>query len=125
MLSKESIFQINDVQIVPVDVPEWYGSVCVKTITAKDQDVWSAEVAKQKKESRANFQASFLVMCICDESGTLLFSRSDADALGNKSAGALNRIFNVASRINGLSESDVKELEKNSVTVQGEDSTSN
>ena len=124
MLSKKEIFECNDVQIEQVKVPEWGGSVYVKTITAKEQDAWSADVTEQKKENRANFQASFLVMCICDESGQLLFDVSDADALGNKSAGALNKMFNVASRLNGLSSGDVKELEKNSVTTQDDVSIS-
>ena len=121
MLSKSEIFECNDVKIEQVPVPEWGGSVYVKTITAKEQDTWSADVSEQKKNSTANFQASFLVMCICDESGTLVFDASDADALGNKSAGALNTVFNVASRLNGLSSGDVKELEKNSVTIQDAD----
>jgi len=124
MLSKDEIFACNDVRIEEVSVPEWGGTVYVKTITAKEQDAWSAEVTDQKKENKANFQASFLVMCICNESGELLFDRSDADMLGNKSAGALNKVFNVASGLNGLSPGDVKELEKNLVTTPGEDSIS-
>lgn len=125
MLSKELILQANDVQIEKVPVAEWGGDVFVKTITAKEQDAWSADVADQKKDNRANFQASFLVMCICDEAGDLLFTKEDADALGDKSAGALNKVFNVASRLNGLSVGDVKELEKNSGITQDDDSTSN
>jgi hypothetical protein len=123
MLSKDFILGFDDKKIEKVIVPEWGNAeIFVRSITAKEQDAWSSETAKQKKESKANFQASFLVLCICDETGKLLFEPKDADSLGNKSAGALNRIFNVASRLNGLSSDDVKELEKNSVTPQDEDS---
>jgi len=123
-MNAKEILEFNDSRIEPVAVPEWNTTVYVRSITAKEQDAWSAETVRQKKENRENFQASFLVLCVCDESGALLFSRSDAEALGNKSAGALNRIFNVASRLNGLSSDDVKALEKNSVTPQDEDSIS-
>jgi len=123
-MNGKEILEFNDLRVEPVPVPEWNTTLYVRSITAKEQDAWSAETVKQKQENRANFQASFLVLCMCDESGALLFSRKDADALGNKSAGALNRLFNVASRLNGLSSEDVRELEKNSVTTQDEDSIS-
>jgi hypothetical protein len=123
MLNKEQILSFNDVKIEKVSVPEWGTDVYVRSISAKQQDSWSDELRKNK-DSKPNFQASFLVLCVCDESGNLLFGKTDADMLGEKSASALNRLFNVASKLNGLSSEDVKELEKNSLQTQSEDSIS-
>ena len=117
MLSKEEILSCSDVKIETVHVPEWGGDICVKTITAQEQDEWSVLVSEQRGIKKINAQASFLVMCLCDESGNLIFTKEDIESLGKKSAGAMNRIFNVASRLNGLSKDDLKEIEKNSETT--------
>jgi hypothetical protein len=109
-MNKESILAFNDVKIEKVFVPEWNFDVFVRSISAKQQDLWMDEVRNKKA---GNYQASFLVLCICDESGKLVFDRSDAEKLGEKSAAALNRLWSVASKINCLSEEDVKDLEKN------------
>jgi hypothetical protein len=37
------------------------------------------------------------------------------EALGKKSAAALNRVFEVAQRLSGITDDDVEELAKNSV----------
>jgi len=52
-------------------------------------------------------------LTICDEEGTRLFAAKDMDELGKKSAAALDRIFTVAQRLNGLSGEDVEDLAKN------------
>ena len=45
--------------------------------------------------------------------GERLFSAKEAAQLGDKSATALNRIFEVCCRLSGITESDVDALEKN------------
>jgi hypothetical protein len=55
-----------------------------------------------------------LVRCICDKDGTPLFSVEEIAALGDLSANGLTRAYNIASRMNAVSDSDVKELAKNS-----------
>ena len=49
---------------------------------------------------------------ICDEQGSLLFTKKDISALGKKSAAALERVVNVAMRLSGIGEQDMKELAK-------------
>lgn len=118
MLSKNDILEINDTRIEKVYVPEWGAEIYVRSITAKQQDEWAATSTKNKESGNTNFQASFLVLSICDEQGKVLFDKKDADLLCNKSASALNRLFAVASELNGMS---IKEQEKNSETTQGDD----
>jgi hypothetical protein len=48
-----------------------------------------------------------------DEIGKRLFQGAAVKRLGEKSAQALSRVVDVASRLSGLTESDVKELTGN------------
>ena len=53
-------------------------------------------------------------MSAIGEDGERLFTRADAEALGKKSAAALNRCFEVSCSLSGITSDDVDELEKNS-----------
>ena len=53
-----------------------------------------------------------------------LFDEGDTFPLGGKSASALDRIFTVAQKLNGLRDEDVDELAKNSSAGQSDDSPS-
>jgi hypothetical protein len=65
-------------------------------------------------EKTANIRARTAAACICDDQGARLFSDADVAELGQKSAAALDRIFDVAMRLNRISKKDVDDLEKNS-----------
>jgi hypothetical protein len=58
-----------------------------------------------------------VLACACSDEG-------DTFPLGGKSASALDRIFTVAQKLNGLRDEDVDELAKNSSAGQSEDSPS-
>jgi hypothetical protein len=62
--------------------------------------------------------------CCDDENGERLFQEEDTFPLGGKSAAALDRIFTVAQRLNGLRDEDVQELAKNSYAGQSDASPS-
>ena len=55
-----------------------------------------------------------------DEAGERLFSNDDVVALGKKNASALDKVFAIAQKLNGLSAADVEELEKNSGSAQSD-----
>lgn len=120
-LTKEQILAIQDVQPVPVEVPEWGGTVYVRPMSAGARDRWEGDLierGEKRKESIAkateNLRAVFLSKCLCDESGVLLFGPEDIAALSGKSYRAVDRAYEAAQSLNGLSESDVADLEKNS-----------
>ena len=71
-----------------------------------------------------NVRARLVALCVVDGEGQRVFKEEDVKALGRKSALALNRVFEVAQRINGLTEKDMEELAGNSASGQSEDSTS-
>lgn len=117
---KEELLGLEDREIVEVEVKQWGGrKIRIASMTAADRDQFELqnyeEVETAKKENRRsrNVRARMLVMCIVDEKGERVFSEADIEALGKKSAVALDRLYGVAQRLNGYSLKDVKELEKN------------
>jgi hypothetical protein len=126
MLTKEQILSANDLPTQVVNVPEWNGSVIVKTMTGLERDSFEESMLKADKKSIAyvGSKSRLCVRCIVDDSGKRIFSDEDAEALGKKSAPAINRIYDVAARINGINKEDIDELEKNSETGQNDDSIS-
>jgi hypothetical protein len=70
--------------------------------------------AKAKGESvPANFRAYLAALTVCDEKGELVFNVADVELLAKKSAAALDKIADVAMKLNKLRNEDVEELTKN------------
>jgi hypothetical protein len=129
ILSREAILGAQDLQTQEVNVPEWGGSVIVRGMTGAERDAFEASIMDlNNKDSKINFQdmrAKLLSKCLADEKGNRLFSDADIEALSGKAASALNRLFEVAQHLCGLSKTDMDELLKNSEAAQTEDSPSN
>ena len=60
-----------------------------------------------------NARARLVVLCAVGEDGKPLFTGDDIGPLGEKSAGALDRVYTVAARLSGLSPADQEELAGN------------
>ena len=116
MLSKESILNIADITTQEVVVPEWNGSVFVRSMSGAERDAFEAELVEAKKGAGTNLnnvRAKLAVRVVCDKGGTRLFTDADAEQLGRKSAAALDRIFTVAQKLSGIGEKEIAELEGN------------
>jgi hypothetical protein len=126
-LTRDAILAAKDIQIEEVAVPEWDGKVFVKGMTGSERDKFEASIVEfrgtSQKMNLSNVRALLASLTVCDKSGIHLFTEADVIALGEKSAGALQRIFNVARRLSGLSPADVEELTKE-LDVPLEDSAS-
>ena len=128
ILTRDDILRADDIQAEIVDVPEWGGQVRVKGLSGTERDRFEQDSIDQRgkttKLNFANIRARLLVLCLVDEQGNRLFQRSDIDLLGQKSAAALNRVFDVARRLSGLNQEDVEELAENFDDGQSDNSTS-
>ena len=114
MLNRDAILGSSDLPMELVSVPEWGGDLYVRTLNGTERDQFEQSmVGKKNKTNLDNVRARFAVLTICDESGTRLFKANDAEALGKKSAAALDRVFAVAQRLNGFSSEDAEDLAKN------------
>lgn len=127
-LSRDQILNKPDLLTEVVSVPEWGGDVMVKAITGAQRDQYEASLFAGAKNTRnyTNIRAKLVAISIVDEKTEKpLFSLGDIEALGNKSAAGLDKVFTVAQRLSGLTQADVDELAKNSETDQDDSSTTN
>lgn len=113
-LTRDQILQAQDIKTESVDVPEWGGNVYVKGMTGAERDAFEGSIVETRGKNThvnvRNLRAKLVAQSVCDENGEPLFTPKDVDALGKKSAAALQRVFDVASRLSGISSKDVEEL---------------
>lgn len=132
LLDRNAILGADDLGRETVDVPEWGGAVHVRGLTAAERDAYEASLMDATRTGKRtkitpklqNAKARMAVLCIIDDKGDRVFTDADADALGKKSASALNRIVEAIQELSGMSEEDIEELEKNSPSGQSDDSSS-
>jgi hypothetical protein len=126
--TRDQILSADDLPVREIEVPEWGFWVRVKTLTGEERDAFEAAIVKRNgrnvTQNLANIRARLVANTVVDEAGARLFKFSDIEALGKKSALALDRVFGVASELSGLNPEDVEELAKNSASDQSDDSIS-
>lgn len=115
ILTRDQILGADDLRAVEVEVPEWGGTVRVRALTGAERDAYEVALAGvrpdgSRRANLVNVRARLVAMTCVDEAGVRLFTDADAEALGAKSAPAMERVFDVASRLSGLTEADVEEL---------------
>ena len=117
MLDREAILGADDLPRELVDVPEWGGSVYVRSLMGHERDDVEQRVREQRTRDgqmkQAGVKALVVALCVSDEAGERLFTAEDAMALNEKSGAALDRIWQVAARLNHLLPEDVEELAGN------------
>ena len=116
-LSREAILAASDLETAEVEVPEWDGSVLIRGLTGRERDEFEASIlerrGKQMVPNVANIRAKLVVKCVVGEDGKRLFADTDANELGEHSAAAVNRIYEAAAKLSGLTDEDVEDLVEN------------
>ena len=116
MLNRTEILEASDIKVQEVAVPEWgeNAAVYVKGMNGAERDKFEGSLitmrGKDKQMNMANIRAKLASMSVCDEKGKRLFNENDVQALSQKSAAALQRVFAVAQKLSGISDEDVEEL---------------
>lgn len=129
-LSKAEILAQDDLKFEDVMIPEWGDAwVRVRTMSASERDYFeAATIVRNGSQVETNLQgirARLAIMTLVDpDTGEKLFQAEDEFPLGAKSAAAMDRIFAVAQKLNGLRKEDVDELAKNSLADQPDASPS-
>lgn len=118
ILSRDAILSSRaKLRTQEVDVPEWGGSVVVREMSGAERDAFEESMVVQRGKSREvnlkNLRARLVAFTVCGEDGKRLFSERDIEELGELSAAALNRVWDVARKLSGMSDDDVEELAGN------------
>jgi hypothetical protein len=113
ILNRTTILAADDVKTQLVSVPEWGGSVYVSSMTGAMRDAWEQMLVKDGASNIENARAKLLVVSVVDEGGNRVFSDADIDALGQKSASALNRLALVAQKLSRIGERELEDAIKN------------
>lgn len=104
VLNRDSILNALDLQREVVEVPEWGGSVIIAELSAADRLKFGAAMGDE--EDQQVFVAKALIWFIVDEGGDRVFTGEDAEILAGKSLSVLQRLWDVAARLNALKTDD-------------------
>lgn len=129
LLTADEILGMDDIPTEEVTVPEWQGrTVLVCGMTAAAKNAYEASLVEIKGSTRKvrmeNATAKLLVRTLVNRQKQPLFTETQIEKLGTKSAAALDRIAQVALRLSSMRVTDVEELVKNSDAAQSGDSPS-
>lgn len=122
-LTREAILGIDDLTRERVEIKEWGGEVYVRTITGQERDWLDASMFDDDGKPRSvgerlqNYRGRLVALATCKADGSSIFSLADAEALGKKSVKALDRIVEVAQRLNAITDEEIQALTKKSVTI--------
>lgn len=126
-LGRDAILKAAALRTEEVRVPEWADpesgadTVLVRELRGRERDEWEASLAtlrgKQMVPDVANMRAKLAARVIVGADLEPVFTQTDVAALGELSAAALDRVFEVASRLSGLNPQDLEEMAKNSGTT--------
>lgn len=110
ILSKEQVLAADDRVRELVEVPEWGGEVYVGAMSALDKSHYQASMFEftpdgtVKSINADGADVRLAALCLQNEDGSLMFGRKEVASLGKKSPAALDRVVEVARRLNGLDE---------------------
>lgn len=110
-LARDAILAATDTKTESVDVPEWGGSVVVRSMTAGARDKFDSLVSATKGVGYSGVRLWVVLQCCVNDVGELLFKPEDEAALRLKSSVVIERIFDVALRLSGIT--GAENLEKN------------
>ena len=88
-------------------------------MTGKERDAWEGTLVRGRGTARRtdtrNARATLAVRCLVDAQGARLFTNADAERLGNIRVDYLQKIFEAAQRLSGVTDDDIADLADPSV----------
>lgn len=128
VLTFQQIMEVNDLKIEPVNVPEWGGDVGLRRMSAAQTIEMMTHFADRKKadpnDEGRDFAIYILSKTIADDAGNTPFDSDDGRVkLGSKSHEVIDRLANVAVKINAATKETVEEKAKNLETPPADSSS--
>jgi hypothetical protein len=93
-----------------LELPELGGFVFVKGMTGGERDEFERSCRDAKGRLRGNTRARLAVRTVVNEDGSRVFTDDDIQTVGRIRVDVLQKIFNLAQKLSGISDADVEEL---------------
>jgi hypothetical protein len=129
-LTKAEIKAVKDIEIDELYVPEWKGWVHVRGLNGTQRALINGTAiatrgvdVSLKADALAEQQLRIAAACLVDEDGKQFYSIKEFAELGEKSAGAVQRVYEKASELSGTKPDAVEETAENSDAAQSESSS--
>lgn len=114
LLDRFSILSASDLKTQDVDVPEWGGTVRIRSLTGTARNAFGLSLlGPDGKPSAAGYNVKLVAVSVVGEDGQPLFTLDDVQALGEKSAAALARVAEAADKLNLLTADAVETAKGN------------
>ena len=111
-LTRDQILAAALPQPVPVSVPEWGGDVYVRAMSGAERDAFEVAITPPLGKAE-NVRARLVVICACDAAGAPLFAPGDVATVGALDARALDRVAQLARKVNALGGEEFEAAAKN------------
>ena len=115
MSLKDKILGADDLVKKSVEVPEWDVTIDVCSMTARQRsEVLEGKIGADGGLNLVNLYPKLLSVSLRDpETGELIFTEEEAEALLDKNSGILENLAKITVDLAGLGEKSLKEAEKN------------
>ena len=112
MSLKDEILAADDLRTEVVHVKEWGRDITLRQLPDAQMDAFIDAAMDQREGDTVRttgLKARLVGASIVDEGGALVFTPDDLLALQEKSAAAINTLFNAAQKLNNLTDEAVEE----------------
>lgn len=114
-LTLKEIIAVDDSEFEVVDVPEWGGQVKLGSMTMGERDAYEVAIYQMKEKggdtaALENVRSRLVAASLVEPK----LEKKDVVKLAKKNAKIVSRLFDIARRLNGISDEDAAELEGNS-----------
>lgn len=112
---RQRILQAQDAKSVTVEVPEWSCSLQIRSLTNRGRIDWEVACSKKRKGKVTmdpyRMKSQLVIMtCYDAATGEQVFTDVDLDALCDKSAAVVDRLFEAAASLCGITEQDEDDI---------------
>ncbi len=119
LTNAQEIIAAEDFRFAEVDVPEWGGTVRIRSLSAKQRDTLARKI---KSDGEAEASEMMVVMCVVDENGQRVFEFKDIERLKAKSTIPIARIVRALGELTTAYEKSAEKFEENFDATPGDDS---
>lgn len=106
---RDKILASHDLKVEKIYVKEWKQTVYLREFSMADR----MSIENITKEASQDSFIKVLVLGVCDKEGNKIFTNEDVEALKQKNAKPIQRLFLKVMKLNKLNDSDIEEDVKN------------